>query len=108
MFFSSSTIRISIAVIVSCIEARPARPRPGLKLASCILHPASCILYPFFMFSTGAKVDIAKIEREIRQEIEEKRKRLFSDEELEELQNLELHIIPNSERVRPYFLKELD
>ena len=40
------------------------------------------------MFTTGAKVDIKKIEEDIRKEIEEKRKKLFTDEELEELQKL--------------------
>lgn len=60
------------------------------------------------MFSTGAKIDVKKLEEEIRKEIEEKRKRLFTDEELDELQKLELNIIPNAERIRTYFLKELD
>jgi hypothetical protein len=60
------------------------------------------------MFSTGAKVDIKKLEEEIRKDIEEKRKRLFTDEELDELQKMELRIPPNPERVRTYFLKELE
>src|SRR5262249_26414631 len=60
------------------------------------------------MFSTGAKVDVKQIEEQIRKDIEERRKRLFADEELDELQKLELNIIPNFERVRTYFLKELE
>jgi len=60
------------------------------------------------MFSSGAKVNLQKIEEEIRKEIEEKRKRLFTDEELEELQQLELQILPNPDRVRTYFHKPLE
>jgi hypothetical protein len=60
------------------------------------------------MFSTGANVDIKKLEEEIRKEIEERRKKLFSDDELEELQKMELNIPPNPDRVRPFFHKELD
>lgn len=60
------------------------------------------------MFSTGAKIDIKKLEEEIRKEIEEKRKGLFTDEELDDLQKLELNIIPNAERIRTYFYKELE
>jgi hypothetical protein len=60
------------------------------------------------MFTSGANIDIKRLEEEIRKEIEEKRKKLFSDEELDELQQLELKIIPNPDRVRPYFLKELE
>jgi hypothetical protein len=60
------------------------------------------------MFSSGADIDIKKLEEEIRKEIEEKRKKLFTDEELEELQNLELKILPNPDRIRTYFLKELE
>jgi hypothetical protein len=60
------------------------------------------------MFKTGADIDIKKIEEEIRKEIEEKRKRLFSDDELEELQKMELEIAPNPDRVRPFFHRELE
>ena len=60
------------------------------------------------MFSTGADVDIKKLEEEIRKEIEEKRKKLFSDDELEELQKMELNIPPNPDRVRTFFHKELE
>jgi len=60
------------------------------------------------MFSTGAEIDVNKLEEEIRKEIEEKRKKLFSNEELEELQNLELKVLTNPDRVRTYFLKELE
>lgn len=60
------------------------------------------------MLSSGANIDIKKLEEEIRKEVEEKRKKLFSDEELDELQKLELQVIPNPERIRPYFLKELE
>lgn len=60
------------------------------------------------MFTTGAKIDVKKLEEEIRKEIEEKRKKLFTDEELDELQKLELNIIPNADRIRTYFLKELE
>ena len=60
------------------------------------------------MFKTGADVDIKKIEEEIRKEIDEKRKRLFSDDDLEELQKMELEITPNPERVRPFFYRELE
>lgn len=60
------------------------------------------------MFTTGANIDVKKLEEEIRKEIEEKRKRLFTDEELDELQKLELNITPNAERIRTYFLKELE
>jgi hypothetical protein len=60
------------------------------------------------MFSSGANVDLKKIEEEIRKEIEEKRKRLFTDEELEELQKLELSLLPNPDRVRTYFHKPLE
>jgi len=59
-------------------------------------------------FSTGAPIDQKRLEEEIRKEIEEKRRRLFSDEELEELQKLELNIVTNPDRIRPYFLKELE
>jgi hypothetical protein len=60
------------------------------------------------MFSTGAKVDVKQIEEQIRKDIDERRKRLFADEELDELQKLELNITPNFERVRTFFLKELE
>lgn len=60
------------------------------------------------MFSSGADVDLKKIEEEIRKEIEEKRKRLFTDDELDELQKMELNIIPNPDRVRPFFHQELE
>jgi hypothetical protein len=60
------------------------------------------------MFSTGADVDIKKLEEEIRKEIEEKRKKLFSDDELEELQKMELNIPPNPDRIRTFFHKELE
>jgi hypothetical protein len=67
-----------------------------------------CAIFRLIMFTTGAKVDIQKIEQEIRKEIEEKRKKLFTDEELEELQKLELNIPPNPDRIRTFFLKELE
>lgn len=60
------------------------------------------------MFSSGADIDIKRLEEEIRQEIEEKRKKLFTDEELQELQQLELKVIPNADRIRTYFLKDLE
>ena len=60
------------------------------------------------MLSSGADIDVKKLEEEIRKEIDEKRKKLFSDEELQELQQLELKILPNPDRIRPYFLKELE
>jgi hypothetical protein len=60
------------------------------------------------MFSSGANIDLKQIEEEIRKEIEAKRKQLFTDEDLDELQKLELNIIPNPERVRPFFHKELE
>ena len=60
------------------------------------------------MFSSGADFDLKKLEEDIRKEIDEKRKKLFSDEELQELQELELKIITNPDRIRPYFLKELE
>jgi hypothetical protein len=60
------------------------------------------------MFSSGADIDIKRLEEEIRKEIDEKRKRLFSDEELDELQKLELNIIANPDRIRPFFHKELE
>ena len=60
------------------------------------------------MFSSGADIDIKRLEEEIRKEIEEKRKKLFSDEELQELQQLELKIIANPDRIRTYFLKDLE
>ena len=60
------------------------------------------------LFSSGADIDLQKLEEEIRNEIEEKRKKLFSDEELEELHNLELKVVTNPDRVRTYFLKELE
>ena len=60
------------------------------------------------MFSSGADIDIKRLEEEIRKEIEEKRKKLFSDEELQELQELELKVITNPDRIRTYFLKELE
>ncbi|HSP07416.1 MAG TPA: hypothetical protein VLR94_09575, partial [Acidobacteriota bacterium] len=59
-------------------------------------------------FSSGADIDLKKIEEEIRKEIEEKKKRLFTEEELEELQNLELKIPINADRIRPFFMKDLD
>ena len=59
------------------------------------------------MFSSGADIDLKKLEEEIRKDIEEKRKVLFTDDDLDELYKLELKIIPNDERVRPYFYKEL-
>jgi hypothetical protein len=59
------------------------------------------------MFKTGADIDVKKLEEEIRKEIDEKRKRLFSDDDLEELQKMELEILPNPDRVRPFFLGEL-
>jgi hypothetical protein len=60
------------------------------------------------MFSTGAKIDVKRLEEEIRKEIEEKARRLFTPEELEELQKFELHLIPNPDRVRTFFHRELD
>jgi hypothetical protein len=60
------------------------------------------------MFSSGAEINVQKLEEEIRKEIDEKRKKLFSDEELQELQQLELKILPNPDRIRPYFLKDLE
>ncbi len=60
------------------------------------------------MFSTGSGIDVKRLEEEIRKEIDEKRKKLFSDEELDELQQLELKVIPNPERVRTYFQKDLE
>jgi hypothetical protein len=60
------------------------------------------------MLSSGAEIDVKKLEEEIRKEIEEKRKKLFSDEELQELQQLELKVLPNPDRIRTYFLKELE
>jgi hypothetical protein len=60
------------------------------------------------MFSSGADIDLKRLEEEIRKEIEEKRKKLFSDEELQELQQLELKVITNPDRIRTYFLKELE
>lgn len=60
------------------------------------------------MFSSGANINLKQIEEDIRKEIEAKRKQLFTDEELDDLQKLELNIIPNSERVRPFFHKELE
>lgn len=59
------------------------------------------------MFSSGANIDLKRLEEEIRKEIEEKRRILFTDEELDELYRRELKVIPNEERVRPYFHKEL-
>lgn len=59
-------------------------------------------------FSSGADLDLKRIEEEIRQEIEEKKKRLFTEEELDELQNLELQIPVNPDRIRAFFLKELE
>ena len=56
--------------------------------------------YVPIMFSTGADVDIKKLEEEIRKEIEERRKKLFTDDELEELQKMELNIPPNPDRGR--------
>ena len=73
------------------------------------LRPASCKTDTIFsMFSSGADIDIKRLEEEIRKEIEEKRKKLFSDEELQELQQLELKIIANPDRIRTYFLKDLE
>ena len=60
------------------------------------------------MFSSGADIDLKRLEEEIRKEIDEKRKKLFSDEELQELQQLELKVIANPDRIRTYFLKELE
>jgi hypothetical protein len=55
------------------------------------------------LFSSGADIDLKKIEEEIRKEIEEKKKRLFMEEELDELQNLELQIPINPDRIRTFF-----
>ena len=60
------------------------------------------------MLSSGAEIDVKKLEEEIRKEIDEKRKKLFSDEELQELQQLELKVLPNPDRIRTYFLKDLE
>lgn len=60
------------------------------------------------MLSSGAEIDVKKLEEEIRKEIDEKRKKLFSDEELQELQQLELKVLPNPDRIRTYFLKNLE
>jgi hypothetical protein len=60
------------------------------------------------MLSSGADINLKQIEEDIRKEIEERRKQLFTDEELDELQKLELQIVPNPERVRPFFHKELE
>lgn len=60
------------------------------------------------LFSSGADIDLKRLEEEIRKEIEEKKNRLFTEEELEELQKLELQIPVNPDRVRTFFLKELD
>lgn len=60
------------------------------------------------MFSSGADIDFKKLEEEIRKEIEERKKMLFTEEDLDELQKLQLNIIPNPDRVRPFFLKELE
>lgn len=60
------------------------------------------------MFKAGPGIDIKKIEEQIRKEIDEKRKRLFSDEDLEELQKMELEITPNPDRVRPVFHRDLE
>jgi hypothetical protein len=60
------------------------------------------------VFSSGANIDLKKIEEEIRKDIEEKRNRLFTDDELDELQKMELNIVPNPDRVRPFFHKELE
>lgn len=60
------------------------------------------------LFTSGADIDLKRIEEEIRKEIEDKKKRLFTEEELEELQNLELNIPINPDRIRPFFMKELD
>ena len=60
------------------------------------------------MFSSGADIDLKRLEEEIRKEIEEKRKKLFTDEELQELQQLELKVITNPDRIRTYFQKELE
>jgi len=60
------------------------------------------------MFSSGAKIDAKELEEQIRKEIDEKRKRLFTDEDLDELQKMELNIIPNPDRVRPFFHRPLD
>ena len=60
------------------------------------------------MLSSGAEIDVKKLEEEIRKEIEEKRKKIFSDEELQELQQLELKVLANPDRIRTYFLKDLE
>jgi hypothetical protein len=60
------------------------------------------------MFSSGANIDLKRLEEEIRKEIERKTKELFTPEELDELQKLELNIIPNPDRVRPFFQRELE
>lgn len=60
------------------------------------------------IFSSGADIDLKRLEEEIRKEIEEKKKRLFTDEELEELQKLELEIPVNPDRIRTFFLKGLE
>jgi len=60
------------------------------------------------MFTSGAKIDLQKLEQEIRKEIEEKKNRFFTDDELDELQKATLEIIPNPDRVRPFFLQQLE
>src|SRR3972149_1451987 len=53
----------------------------------------------FVMFSSGSKIDLKQIEEEAR--------RLFTPEELEELKQLELNLIPNPDRIRPFFHQDL-
>lgn len=59
-------------------------------------------------FSSGADIDLKRMEEEIRKEIEEKKKQFFTQDELEDLQNLELKIPVNPDRIRTFFLRELD
>jgi hypothetical protein len=60
------------------------------------------------MFTTGAKVDLKRLEEEIRKEIEEKKNLYFTDDDLDELQKATLDIIPNPDRVRPFFYRQLE
>ncbi len=60
------------------------------------------------MFSSGANIDFKRLEQEIQKEIEERKKMLFTEEDLDELQKLQLNIVPNPDRVRPFFHKELE
>lgn len=60
------------------------------------------------MFTTGANVDTKQLEEEIRKEIEEKQKHLFTEDDLDELQKAEIDIIPNPDRIRPFFHQQLD